>query len=81
MTQRMKLTLAHPITMPDGSTVRALMVRAPTPDDTHEIRFACYALFADVDRAIIDELDAADIRRLDELLDAITLCRPRRPQA
>lgn len=70
-TQRTKLTLTHPVEMPDGSIVRALMVRAPTPDDAHEVRMACYAMFADVDRAIIDELDAADIRRLDALLDTL----------
>lgn len=75
MTQRTKLQLAHPATMPDGSTV---MVRAPTPDDAHEMRFNCYAIFTGLPRAVIDEFDAADIARLDELLDAISLCRPRR---
>ncbi|MTD93118.1 hypothetical protein GIW81_02080 [Hyphomicrobium sp. xq] len=72
-----KLTLLYPIELDDGSVVRALMVRRPSREDVLEIRLAAYAVMTGLDRRVIDELDLADIRRLDIVLDEISTFKPK----
>jgi hypothetical protein len=65
-----KLALEHPVTLADGSVIRALMVRVPTPEEAFDLRVAMYARCCDVDPAIIGELDATDFDRLAELISS-----------
>lgn len=77
-----KLTLEHSIDLADGTRVRAVLVRPPTVDeieeisararDMFEVRLATYARCTDLPERIIEELDFADIQRLDRLLDDLT---------
>ncbi|CAN1721392.1 Phage tail assembly chaperone protein, E, or 41 or 14 [Hyphomicrobium sp. 1Nfss2.1] len=77
-----KLQLRHPVHMPDGSIIKALIARRPTSAEIEhvksisapsgrDLRLSAYAHFTDVDRMIIDELDLEDLLRLDDLLSEL----------
>ena len=63
-----KFELEFPIEL-NGSTVKALVIRPPGPDDNYKIRTLVIAYWCDVLPAIIEELDVEDLARLEQQLN------------
>lgn len=80
-----KMTLHYPVELPNGSRIRAVMVRLPDADELADLRrdwhdgrppaevfLDAYSRATDLDLCIIEEFDSADLRRIDDLLTSLT---------
>lgn len=56
---------------PKGREVRALRNRAPTPGIGGDLTFEMMASLAEIEEGVFDEMDAADVRKIEKWLEDI----------